>query len=100
MSGMLFRGLCPQACIVRCANRHGLTMARRQAACIQVLWHSLTTASSTDRQFTTPYLLACCRGPLNKRNVIPLKFIFSEPDKYGPLVEDDEHTGKYSGCRG
>jgi hypothetical protein len=26
------------------------------------------------------------RGPLNQRNVIPLKFIFSEPDKYGPLV--------------
>lgn len=40
-----------------------------------------------------------CRGPLNKRNVIPLKFIFSEPDKYGPLVEDDEDTGK-GACRG
>mmetsp|Transcript_10228 Transcript_10228/g.21917 ORF Transcript_10228/g.21917 Transcript_10228/m.21917 type:complete len:391 (+) Transcript_10228:296-1468(+) len=26
------------------------------------------------------------RGPLNLRNVIPLKFIFSEPDKYGPLL--------------
>eukprot|EP00798_Chlamydomonas_sp_ICE-L_P005303 gene5303-18548_t len=27
------------------------------------------------------------RGPLNARNIIPLKFIFSEPDKYGPLTE-------------
>lgn len=27
------------------------------------------------------------RGPVNKRNIIPLKFIFSEPDKYGPLLE-------------
>lgn len=35
------------------------------------------------------------RGPLNKRNVIPLKFIFSEPEKYGPLVEngEQEYTG-------
>lgn len=52
ISGMLFRSLCPSACIVR--------------------------------------------GPLNKRNVIPLKFIFSEPDKYGPLVEEDESTGPIS----
>jgi len=27
------------------------------------------------------------RGPLNQRNIIPLKFIFSEPDMYGDLVE-------------
>lgn len=26
------------------------------------------------------------RGPLNTRNVIPLKYIFSEPQQYGPLV--------------
>ncbi|KAG1674942.1 hypothetical protein FOA52_014735 [Chlamydomonas sp. UWO 241] len=26
------------------------------------------------------------RGPLNKRNVIPLKFIFNELDKYGPVT--------------
>lgn len=26
------------------------------------------------------------RGPLNQRNVIPLKLAFSEPDKYGPIA--------------
>jgi hypothetical protein len=26
------------------------------------------------------------RGPLNSRNVIPLKYIFSEPEHYGPVV--------------
>ncbi|KAF5829466.1 hypothetical protein DUNSADRAFT_16047 [Dunaliella salina] len=28
------------------------------------------------------------RGPLNTRNVIPLKFIFSEPEQYGPIVSN------------
>lgn len=26
------------------------------------------------------------RGPLNQKNIIPLKFIFSEPEKYSPLL--------------
>lgn len=46
--------------------------------------------------FSTPHLHGMAhRGPLNKRNVIPLKFIFSEPEKYGPLVEngEQEYTG-------
>ena len=30
------------------------------------------------------------RGPLNQRNIIPLKFIFSEHDKYG---SGDGHVG-------
>jgi len=28
------------------------------------------------------------RGPVNTRNVIPLKFIFSEPEHYGPIVSN------------
>lgn len=51
-SGLLFRSLCPSACIVR--------------------------------------------GPLNKRNVIPLQFIFSEPEMYGPLVDGREYTDPIS----
>jgi len=30
------------------------------------------------------------RGPLNKRNVIPLKFVFSEPENYGPVTHDSK----------
>lgn len=36
------------------------------------------------------------RGPLNDRNIIPLKFIFSEPEKYGPLVD---HVPQAPGLR-
>ena len=35
---------------------------------------------------------ALFRGPLNQRNVIPLKYIFSEPDLYGPLAADYPQT--------
>ena len=34
------------------------------------------------------------RGPLNKKNIIPLKFIFSEPDKYGSLLNAQPATGE------
>ena len=34
------------------------------------------------------------RGPLNKKNIIPLKFIFSEPDKYGSLLDARPATGE------
>ncbi len=42
------------------------------------------------------------RGPLNMRNVIPLKFIFSEPEKYGPLLKGmpaGEQLGAAGGMR-
>lgn len=32
------------------------------------------------------FIHLCHRGPLNQRNVIPLKFVFSEPDTYGPVA--------------
>lgn len=30
------------------------------------------------------------RGPLNQKNIIPLKFIFSEPEKYSPLLPPEK----------
>mmetsp|Transcript_27482 Transcript_27482/g.69911 ORF Transcript_27482/g.69911 Transcript_27482/m.69911 type:complete len:377 (-) Transcript_27482:685-1815(-) len=35
------------------------------------------------------------RGPLNLRNIIPLKFVFSEPEKYGPLLTGRPSEGIY-----
>ncbi len=44
-----------------------------------------------------PSLSLLVRGPLNARNIIPQKFIFSEPDNYAPLLAGRESTPE-GGC--
>lgn len=115
VSGGLFRALCPKACIVRWARHDRDAVSRGHMVRDAAAWAAqqcyappcAIVATLLPMSVRTGTLLVQCtalglrdhhflpldRGPLNKRNIIPLKFIFSEPDKYGPLLDAQPSSG-------